>query len=188
MGACASVQSSAALVADCRRCCASERGDSGARFHKATLELDEAWVSHFPELQQLIERVETAKDAGDPLFSDALTIKHVDRARPKVCAIAETDSTTRARNARACKAHDPCRQRRVWPQLTIACAHTRAYTHAAQLTLRRGKVRVVEDAFVKFKVDEMVAFLDAKLKPPKGATAPGTSSADSGSSLGKDEL
>eukprot|EP00793_Prasinoderma_coloniale_P004967 PRCOL_00000728-RA len=132
-------ESSAALVADCRRCCASERGDSGARFHKATLELDEAWVSHFPELQQLIERVETAKDAGDPLFSDALTIKHVDRARPK-------------------------------------------------LTLRRGKVRVVEDAFVKFKVDEMVAFLDAKLKPPKGATAPGTSSADSGSSLGKDEL
>lgn len=49
-------------------------------------------------------------------------------------------------------------------------------------------MRVVEDAFVKFKVDEMVAFLDAKLKPPKGATAPGTSSADSGSSLGKDEL
>lgn len=57
----------------------------------------------------------------------------------------------------------------------------------SQLTLRRGKKKVVEDAFVKFKVDEMVAFLNAKLKPPKGATQPGTSSAGGGKDE-KDEL
>lgn len=105
--------------------------------------MERSILKHYPELAQLVERVE-----ADPTLLPALSIVEPDAAPSAGGYIA------------------------AWSKPT--------------LVLRRGRTKMVETAFVKFKVDQMVSFLQAKLRPPKGAKAPPASGG--AGDAGRDEL